>query len=46
MEHDFNREEFDKRRKAKEDLKKPHTPPNSIQSLRERIELIEKMLGI
>jgi len=46
MTHKFNKTEFNTRKYAKTSLKEAHTPPTSISSLRDRVYLIEKMLGI
>ena len=44
--HKFDRTEFDLRTQAKTDLELPHTPPNSVPGLVERVDLIETMIGI
>jgi len=44
--HKFDKTEFDNRKQAKTTLKEPHTPPTSTPALRDRVDLIEKMLGV
>lgn len=44
--HKFDRTEFEARKAAKAELKTPHTPPNSVPDLRERVYNLEKMQGI
>lgn len=38
--------EYAAKKAAREQLKQPHTPPNSVPGLRERVYLIEKLVGI
>ena len=46
MTHKLDKAEFDRRKAAKEELKQPHTPANSIAALRDRVDLLETILGI
>lgn len=44
--HKFDKTEFDSRRQARTDLLQPHAPPSSLPGLRNRVDLIETMVGI
>jgi hypothetical protein len=44
--HKLDKEEFDKRKSAKEELKKPHGNINSVAGLRVRQEKMEEVLGV
>ena len=44
--HKLDKVEYDKRKAAKEELKKPHGAINSVAALRARVELLETVLGV
>jgi len=44
--HKLDKTELDKRKAAKDELKKSHGNINSVAGLRERVELLETILGI
>jgi len=44
--HKLDKTEFDKRKAAKEKLKKPHGVINSVPALVERVELLEEVIGV
>jgi len=46
MAHKFNKTEFDARNQARTDLLQPHTPPSSVPGLRDRVDVIETLVGI
>ena len=46
MTHKLDKVEFDKLKAAKEELKKPHGNINSVAGLRDRVELLEEVLGV
>jgi len=45
-EHKFNRARFDERVNAKKQLELPHTPPNAVPALVDRVDEIEKLIGV
>ena len=44
--HRFNREAWEAKKQAKQDLDQPHTPPNSVPALRDRVDKIERILNV
>jgi len=46
VKHNLDRTEFEAKKVAKDELKKPHTPANSVPGIRARVDLIEQVLGI
>ena len=44
--HKFDRVRFDERVNAKQELEKPHTPPIAVPALVDRVDEIEKMIGV
>jgi len=46
MAHKFNITDWTEKKQAKQDLDQPHTPPNSIPALRERVNKIERILNV
>lgn len=46
MTHKFNKDIFVERSKAKKELQEPHTPPQSVPSLRNRLDKVERLIGV
>ena len=44
--HRFDAVEWQAKKQAKTDLDQPHTPPNSVPALRDRVDKIELILNI
>ena len=44
--HKLDKIEFDKKKAAKTELKKPHGNINSVAALRDRVELLETLFGV
>ena len=44
--HKLDKIEYDEKKAAREELKKIHTPPNSVPELRARVYLLETVVGI
>jgi len=46
MLHKLNKIKFDEKQQARKDLALAHTPPTSVQDLKERLDNIEIIIGI
>jgi len=46
MAHTYDPEEYNAKKQAKQDLDQPHTPPHSVPALRDRVDKIERMIGV
>jgi len=44
--HKFDKVRFEDRAAAKRELQEPHTPPHSVPGLRDRVDEIEKLIGV
>lgn len=43
--HKFDKARFEDRANSKKELQQPHTPPNSVPGLRDRLDKVEKLIG-
>lgn len=46
MSHKLDEVEFDSRMQAQADLESAHVAPNSIPGIRDRLYLVESMIGV
>ena len=46
MEHKFDRAIFDAQQSARSELAANHAPANTIIALRDRVELLERIVGV
>jgi len=46
MTHKFNSVDWAAKKQAKQDLDQPHTPPDGVPALRDRVDKIERLLNV
>jgi len=46
MTHKFNPVDWNAKKQAKQDLDQPHTPPQSVPALQDRVNKIERILNV
>lgn len=44
--HKFDKVRFEDRTNSKKELQAPHVPPKSVPGLRDRLDKVEKLVGV